>query len=211
LSGDLGSVPLDGALPRPELTMPSFSIRALASVAPVVIILMTLQANVPTAIQLRSQGYEPPERRIDLISGLGTTAGSFLGPVAISMSLPLASLSAGRDAGEAHQRHRVIYLANGACVVIAVLAGSAAALAEAIPLSLLLALAGLALLGVFTSAIQQMVNGRLILGPILTFAVALSDLTLLGFGSFFWALVIGIAVSILLEREALAELRAAGA
>jgi benzoate membrane transport protein len=210
-SGDLGSIPLDDALPTLELTMPSFSIRALASVAPVVVILMTLQANVPTAIQLRSQGYDPPERRIDVMTGLGTTAGSFLGPVAISMSLPLASLSAGRDAGEFHQRHRVIYLANGACVVIALLAGSAAALAEAIPLSLLLALAGLALLGVFISAIQQMVNGKLILGPIFTFAVAFSDLTLFGFGSFFWALVIGIAISVLLERAALSELRAAPA
>jgi predicted benzoate:H+ symporter BenE len=40
------------------------------------------------------------------------------------------------------------------------------------------------------------------------FTVAISDITLLGFGSFFWALIIGIGVSMLLERSGLKELRA---
>jgi predicted benzoate:H+ symporter BenE len=38
------------------------------------------------------------------------------------------------------------------------------------------------------------------------FAIALSDISLLGFGPFFWALIIGTAVSLLLERNALREI-----
>jgi benzoate membrane transport protein len=51
----------------------------------------------------------------------------------------------------------------------------------------------------------------LILGPIFAFAVALSDMTLLGLGPFFWSLVLGVSVSLLLERESWKRLRAKAA
>jgi predicted benzoate:H+ symporter BenE len=43
------------------------------------------------------------------------------------------------------------------------------------------------------------------------FAVALSDISLLGFGNYFWALVLGTGVSLLLERDAFRALRERGA
>ena len=50
-------------------------------------------------------------------------------------------------------------------------------------------------------------GGTLTLGPLFAFAIALSDMTLFGLGPFFWSLVVGTAISLLLEREGWAESR----
>lgn len=207
LAGQVGQLP-PLAMPVVTVTLPTLSLSAIATVTPVLIALMTLQANLPSAIFLRSEGYDPPEREIDIVSGVGTLAGSLLGPTAVSMPLPVIPLVAGADAGERDERHRSAYVAGGALVLIGLLAGVAAGLSAIIPLPLLLALAGLSLFAVFVSTLQQIVKGSLLLGPLFAFAIAQSPLTLFGFGPFFWALVLGIGVSLLLERDELNSLRA---
>jgi benzoate membrane transport protein len=49
--------------------------------------------------------------------------------------------------------------------------------------------------------LQEVTKGPLVLGPLIAFAISLSQLELFGFGRFFWALVLGLAVSWLLERD----------
>jgi predicted benzoate:H+ symporter BenE len=49
--------------------------------------------------------------------------------------------------------------------------------------------------------LREVVRGPLVLGPLLTFSVSLSHITVLGLGPLFWALVLGTAVSLLLEGE----------
>lgn len=203
LAGKFGQIPADWALPTPSIIMPTLSLSAIATVMPVLTVVMTFQANLPSAIFMRSQGYDPSERGVNVVSGAGTLLGSLLGPTAVSLSLPITSLLAGPDAGEFSRRHWSVYITCGAAVLIALLAVIAAALAEFIPKPLLLTLAGLAMFGVLVPALQQMAKGPLPLGPVFTFAIALSDLSLFGFGPFFWALIVGIGASLLLERNEL--------
>ena len=199
--GQLGPLPDGVSLPRPELTMPAFSVQAIVTATPVMVVLISLQANVPSLVFLRSQDYEPPERVVNAISGIGTLFGSLLGPMGVSLSLPATALCAGPDAGEHAHRHRSVYMAGASSVAIALLAGFAAGLTAIVPAALLDALVGLAVFGVLTRALHRMAGGPLLLGPIFAFTIALSDLTLFGLGPFFWALVIGLAVSLLLERK----------
>jgi benzoate membrane transport protein len=63
----------------------------------------------------------------------------------------------------------------------------------------------LAVVGVLINALKQVTKGPLILGPVFAFAVASSKISLLGFGPFFWSLLIGMAVSLLLERDKIKE------
>lgn len=72
-------------------------------------------------------------------------------------------------------------------------------------------MAGLALIPALVSALREITSGPLILGPLFAFAIALSDLRLLGLGPFFWSLVLGTAVSLLLEREGWKRLGSEGA
>lgn len=207
LTGELGEVPARSPLPVPTVTTPVFSVHAIATATPVLVILITLQSNVPSVVFLRTQEYHPPERVTNTVSGVGTLVGSLLGPTAVSLSLPATAIAAGPDAGDHQLRHRSVYLANGAGVVIGLLAGTAAELPEIIPLGLLLALAGLAVVGVLANTLQQIARGPLLLGPLFAFAIALSEISILGFGPFFWALVIGTGVSLLLERDEVQVLR----
>lgn len=173
-----------------------------------IVVLVTLQANVPSVVFLDAQGYRPPEQMITAVSGIGTLVASLLGPAGISLSLPATALCAGPNAGARATRHWAVTIAAGAAVVVALLAGLASELTAMIPEPLLLGIVGLAVVDVLARALQQMARGPLLLGPMFAFAVALSELTLFGLGSFFWALVVGLTVSFLLERSEWTTLRA---
>jgi benzoate membrane transport protein len=200
-TGEIRYVPAEWEIPVPVITAPSFSITAVASLTPVIVILMTLQANIPSVIVLRQNNFNPPDRIIDLVSGIGTLLASFLGPIAVSLSLPLTSLIAGPDAGEHNGRHRTIYLINGVALLVALLAGAVAVITELLPFTLLMALAGLAMLSVFIHALRETVKNSIILGPVFAFVISVSNISLFGFGAYFWALVIGTGVSLLLENN----------
>lgn len=205
LTGQLGEVSARPSLPVAVLIAPDFSVQAIAT--PVLVIIITLQSNLPSMVFLRNEGYRPPERLVNNVSGVGTLLGSLLGPTAVSLSLPVTAIVAGPDAGEHQYRQRAVYLSSSAVILVAVLAGAAADIPDIIPLPLLLTLAGLAAVGVPAHALQGITRGPLLLGPLFAFAIALSEISLFGFGPFFWALVIDMGISLLLERDKLQELR----
>jgi benzoate membrane transport protein len=124
------------------------------------------------------------------------------------LAVPLTPLTAGPTAGDPSVRYRSVYVPAGALLLIALLAGTAADLAPLVPPVLLLALAGLALVGVLVSSLREIARGPLLLGPILAFAIALSDVRLLDLGPFFWSLVLGMCISLLLEQDECKRLRA---
>jgi benzoate membrane transport protein len=62
-------------------------------------------------------------------------------------------------------------------------------------------MAGLALVGALVGALKEITRGPLVLGPTFAFAIALSDMTLLGLGPFFWSLVLGAVTSLVLEPD----------
>jgi benzoate membrane transport protein len=187
----------------PELRLPVFSLPAILTATPVFAVLIMLQANLPSLRFLHSQDYDPPEFVVDMVSGIGTILGSFLGPTGVSLSLPVTSIVAGSGAGEHSIRHRSVYMAAGAALVVGLLAGIAAGLAAVIPPALLMTLAGLAVIDILANALKRITQGPLLLGPLFAFAIAVSKISFLGFGPYFWSLVIGTGISLLLEREGL--------
>lgn len=195
------------ALPDLVLRTPRFSLAAVATVAPVFVALITVQANVPSFIYLRSQGFRPPERVADVVSGAGTLVGSLFGPVAVSLSVVVMPLTAGPGAGNLPERYRSVFFPGAAFILIGVLAGTAAEVAAFVPETVLLALAGLALIAVLSGALEQITRGPLALGPLFAFAIALSQISLWGFGPFFWALVLGTGASLVLETKGWRRLR----
>ena len=211
LTGQLGAFPSSFALPRLELAPPSFSLSAIVTATPVLVALLTVQSNIPSLVYMRTQGFTPPERTIDMVSGAGTIVGSLFGPIAVSLALPPVLLTAGPGAGPPAIRYRAVYLPVAAGLLIALFASTAADLAVLVPSTLLLTMAGLALIGALLSALREITRGPLVLGPILAFAIALSDMTLLGLGPFFWSLVLGAGISLLLERDGWKALQAEAA
>lgn len=206
--GETGSMPTNVEL-LPTWVRPELSLSALLTVTPVVVVLITVQANVPSAVYLRRQGYDPPERLMNAVSGVGSTVTSVFGPIGISLSLPATALVAGPDAGELRRRHVAAYIAGVASVAVGLAAGFAAAVVDALPRPLLLAFVGLAVVGVLGASLHSVLTGPLLLGPLFAFGISQSDLELGGLGPFFWALAGGLIVSAVLERDAWHRLPAA--
>jgi benzoate membrane transport protein len=208
LTGQLGDFPSSFALPSLHVLRPVFTWTAIATATPVLVALLTVQSNIPSVIYMRSQGFRPPESLLNVVSGVGTMLGSLIGPIAVSLALPPVLLTAGPGAGVPALRYRSVYLPVAAGLLIALFASTAADLAVLVPPTLLLAMAGLALVGALVGALKEITHGPLVLGPIFAFAIALSDMTLFGLGPFFWSLVLGAGISLLLEREGWKRLRA---
>jgi benzoate membrane transport protein len=204
--GRFAPLPNGFTWPLLEPTRPTFALPVLLAVVPVFVALTALQANLTAVVYLRAEGYVPPVRAIDVATGLGSAAAAFLGPAPICMGSLVTPLTAGAEAGARAVRPWSVYASAAGWIVIALGASVAAALPGVLPLPLLLAMAGLALVGVLAQALGEVTRGPLRLGPLFAFAVATSRLSLLGLGPLFWALVLGTAVSLLLEGEALRDL-----
>jgi benzoate membrane transport protein len=69
------------------------------------------------------------------------------------------------------------------------------------PKSLVMALAGLAMLRVLQTAFVTAFKDRFSLGAMVAFLVTVADVPLLNIGAAFWGLVSGFAISWLLERS----------
>ena len=189
----------------PDLTLvsPSFSLAAILTVVPVAVPLIALHSNLTAVAYLRSETYTPPARAIEVATGVATMAASVFGPSPVCMGAIVTPLTAGPEAGERAVRPWAVYASALGFLLVALAAGVAADLPALLPLPLLLAIAGLALLGVLTQALTQVVTGPLRLGPLVAFAVASSGLSLLGLGAAFWALVFGTVASFVVEPAAM--------
>ncbi len=186
---------------------PSFTPAAVLTVVPVAVPLIALNSNLTAVAYLRSEAYAPPTRAIEVTTGVATAVASLFGPCPICMGALVTPLTAGPEAGERSVRPWAAYAGAAGFLLIALGAGVAAELPDLLPLPLLLAVAGLALIGVLSQALEQVIKGPLRLGPLVAFAVASSTLSLFGLGAAFWALVLGTLTSLLAEGDALRAFR----
>ena len=186
---------------------PSFTPAAVLTVVPVAVPLVALHSNLTAVAYLRSEAYAPPTRAIEVTTGVATAVASVFGPCPICMGALVTPLTAGPEAGERSVRPWAAYAGAAGFLLIALGAGVAAELPDLLPLPLLLAVAGLALIGVLSQALEQVIKGPLRLGPLVAFAVASSTLSLFGLGAAFWALALGTLTSLLVEGEALRTFR----
>ena len=182
-------------VPHLEFVMPVFNWEAMVNIAPLFIVTMAGQ-NLPGLAVLSAYDYHPRVAPLLLSTGAASVAGAPFGMPTINLAAITAALCAGPDAHPDPARRYVAGIFGGVgYVLLATLAGVAALLVARSPPILIEAVAGLALIGAFGSAMLNAVqdeDGRI--GGLVTFLVTASGLSLLGIGSAFWGLVIGLVV-----------------
>jgi len=183
-------------IPHLELVMPVFTWEAMINIAlPLFIVTMAGQ-NLPGLAVLAVYGYRPRVAPLLLSTGAASVAGAPFGMPTINLAAITAALGAGPDAHADPARRYVAGIFGGVgYVLLTALAGIAAVLVARSPPVLIEAVAGLALIGAFGSAMLNAVHdedGRL--PGLVTFLVTASGLSLFGIGSAFWGLVIGLGV-----------------
>ncbi len=184
-------VTLDFAVP--VFTAPSFSLGAITSLAlPLFVVTMASQ-NLPGVAAIRAAGYDMPISRLITVTGVAMLVLAPFGAFALCLSAITAAICMGR---EAHEDPAKRYTAAVSCGVLYVLIGifgaAVTGLLTAFPKELVVAIAGLALLGTIGNGLAvALKDDKHREAALITFLVTLSGVSIAGIGSAFWGVVAG--------------------
>ncbi len=191
--GTLVPIRLDWGLTVPVFTAPTFDWQAIVSLAlPLFVVTMASQ-NLPGVAAMRAAGYAMPISRLITLTGVATLVLAPFGAFALNLAAITAAICLGP---EAHPDPARRYIAAVVCgliyCAIGAFGGVVAGALGAFPRELVVAVAGLALLGTIGGALAGALHGeRHREAALLTFLVTLSGVGFLGVGSAFWGLVAG--------------------
>jgi benzoate membrane transport protein len=193
--GQLHVGALDGGLTRPVFVAPVFSWQATVGMAlPLFVVTMASQ-NLPGVAVIRAAGYALPVSRIITATGVVTVLLAPFGAFAFNLAAITAAICMGPEAHEDPRRRYIAGVVNGILYCVIGLFGAAVTgVLTAFPRELVVALAGLALLGSIGGGLVAAVrHEREREAALITFLVTLSGVTLAGVGSAFWGVVAGAA------------------
>ena len=193
LRGEMSWSAIRFELAMPVFTAPQFTLSAAISLAlPLFVVTMASQ-NLPGVAVIRATGYDLPISRLITMTGLATLVLAPFGGYALNFSAITAAICMGT---EAHPDRDKRYTAAVSCgllyVVIGIFGAVVTGLLTAFPKELVVAIAGLALLGTIGNGLAAALRDE----PhreaaLITFLVTLSGVVVAGVGSAFWGVVAG--------------------
>jgi benzoate membrane transport protein len=186
---------------RPALVpvMPTFTLAAVVGIAVPLFIVTMASQNVPGMAVLNVNGFRPPAPPLFRATGLFTVLAAPFGGHAVNLAAITAALCAGEDAHpDPARRYWASVVAGLTYVLFGLGAGAATGFLAASPPILIEAVAGLALLGAFGSALMAaLADPASREAAVICFLVTGSGVTLLGISGAFWGLVAGGAFLLL--------------
>ena len=191
--GRLSAGTVQWGLTWPVFTAPEFTWRATVSLAlPLFVVTMASQ-NLPGVAAIRAAGYDMPISRLITLTGVTTLLLAPFGAFALNLAAITAAICMGREAHTDPARRYTAAVVCGAIYCLIGLFGAAVTgVLTAFPRELVLAVAGLALLGSIGGGLAVAMKDELHReAALITFLVTLSGVTLAGIGSAFWGVVAG--------------------
>lgn len=190
-------------LAMPQWVSPQFSWSAIVSLAlPLFVVTMASQ-NLPGVAVMRATGYQMPVSALVTMTGLATLVLAPFGAFALNFSAITAAICMGPEAHEDPNRR---YTAAASCgafyIAIGIFGAVVTGLLTAFPKELVVAIAGLALLGTIGNGLATALRDE----PhreaaLITFLVTLSGVVIGGVGSAFWGVVAG-SVALFVQQYA---------
>jgi len=177
----------------PVWVSPAWSWAAMVSVAlPLFVVTMASQ-NLPGVAAQRASGFDIPVSPVVGVTGLASLVLAPFGGYALNLAAITAAICMGKEAHADPSRRYTASVAAGLLYIALGLAGGTiVSLMAAFPQALVLAVAGLALLGTMASGLAVAVKDEQHReAALLTFLVTLSGVTVAGVGSAFWGVVVG--------------------
>lgn len=181
-------------LALPVFTAPQFTLQAFVSLAlPLFVVTMASQ-NMPGVAVIRATGYDLPVSRLVSMTGIASLLLAPFGGYALNFSAITAAICMGPEAHEDKSKRYTAAVVCGAMyMVIGIFGAVVTGLLIAFPQELVLAIAGLALLGSIggglASALKEETHRE---AALITFLVTLSGVVIAGVGSAFWGVAAGV-------------------
>ena len=193
LNGQMAWGAVTFELAVPAFTAPVFSLGAAISLAlPLFVVTMASQ-NLPGVAVMRATGYDLPVSKLITLTGLATLVLAPFGAFALNFSAITAAICMGPEAHEDKvRRYTAAVVCGGIYVLIGLFGAVVTGLLTAFPKELVVAIAGLALLGSIGGGLHTaLADERHREAALITFLVTLSGVVIGGVGSAFWGVVAG--------------------
>jgi len=205
LVGTVGGNPVDWTMPALAIPDMTFSYSAVIAVSlPMVVLAMGL-GNVQGIGFLLAQGYRVPVNTVSTVVGVTSVVNAFLGGHPATVARTGVAILASPESGAVSGRYWAAVISAGLTIILAFAATPVASLLNVLPNTYIVAVAGLAIVSAFQDALEKSFTGKLRFGALVGFVVAATPFAILGITSAFWAIIAGLAASVLAERKQLLE------
>jgi benzoate membrane transport protein len=196
---EVPAISLATAVAAPVVHVPVFSWPAMVElVVPLMITVLAVQ-NAQGVAVLTQAGHRPPVNAIAVACGIGSIAVAFVGTASTCLTGPVNSILS--SSGDRSRQYVSGLIVAALALVFGLLSPLLVRLMLAAPAAFISVLAGLAMLRVLQSAFATAFRGPFGLGALVTFLVTVAGQPILNIGAPFWGLVLGYAVSLLLEGQ----------
>jgi benzoate membrane transport protein len=188
------------AFASPNLYVPVFSWQAMLElVVPLAITVLVVQNGQGFAV-LTAAGHRPPIDAIAAACGGASIVTSLMGAVSTCLTGPVNAIIS--SSGEKHRHYTAGVLVGLLALAFGLMSPFFTRLLLATPPAFIAALGGLAMLRVLQTAFTvSFGSGKFGFGALVTFLVTVADVPIFNIGAAFWGLLLGFAVSWLLERK----------
>lgn len=197
VTGRITLSPGGAILSSPVFTAPEFTWAAQVElVIPLAVTVLLVQNGQGVAV-LTAAGHRPPVNGFAVVSGLFSLVNAAAGAVSACVTGPTNAVLT--SAGERHRQYTAALTFGVLSLIFASFAPALVQFMLATPEAFVLSLGGLAMLRVLQQAFVVAFSTRFTLGALITFVVTVSGLSLFNLHAAFWGIVIGYALSRLME------------
>jgi benzoate membrane transport protein len=190
------------AFVAPQIVIPSFNVNTILSVSVPLAILVVGAENAQGIGVLFAQGYKPPINAMTIITGFGGIITGFFGGHSAHIAGPMTAMCASEEAGEKDSRYTASIINGFLFVCFGLVASVAMAFVKALPSGLTSILAGLAMISVMINSFKDAFStGKFKTGAYVALIIAMSGVTIFKIGAAFWALLLGVIISLLVEKK----------
>lgn len=191
------------ALAKPVFVIPELNWSVIIGLGlPLYIVTMSSQ-NMPGVVVLKSAGYEPPVSGTLTVTGITSLLLAPFGGYAFNFAAITAALCAGPETDpDPGQRYKAVLVSGSVNILAGLFGATIISLFLIAPEALVLAIAGIALIGTITSSLAAaMTDAQDRDAALVTFMMVVSGISFFNIGAPVWGLLLGLVVKAVLDRR----------
>jgi benzoate membrane transport protein len=198
--GKFTPVPVHFELASPVFIVPAFSWSAILNIGIPLFFLVVGVQNIQAVGVLMAEGYTPPVNAMYIIPGIASIVNAFLGAHNAVTAGPSTAICCSAASGPRKDLRYIASFFEGVFWFSFALAARVAVSAvKFVPVEFAAVLAGLAMFEVFGSAFKGAFTGKFKSGAMVAFFICITNQPIFGIGSAFWAIVLGVITSLVVE------------
>lgn len=201
LTQPLNSSGLAAAFVVPTLQLPEFSLMSLISVSiPLALLILSNDAAVGIGA-LEQNDYRPPTNQVIALSGIFSIITGFFGGQSANVAGMMSAICSDEEAGPKEKRYMGAIVSGCIILVFGLFSWKLVPLIQVLPKAFTSLLVGFGLLGVFGNSLSVgFSKPTMKMSAAITFAIAVSNVTIFNLGAPVWSLLIGTFIARYVEK-----------